>query len=252
MAALHTPSTIYSVRHLPSWMLLAFAAGGVNAGAFLACARYVTHVTGTATRIGVDASSPILLVDYAIVLLCFLAGAMASVLALQGRRARGKEPLWALPLGIVAVVLVLVSFLGRLDVFGPFGSTVETAGDFFLLSILAFAMGLQNAAVSTSTGLAIRTTHMTGPTSDLGVHLATAWFEQGEARRLALRGAALRGGKLLAFIAGAASMIPLAAKLQYLCFTIPAVLVLVAAGLSFVPAWSPADLTQPRRDATAS
>jgi uncharacterized membrane protein YoaK (UPF0700 family) len=242
MAALHTPKTIYSTRHLTSWMLLAFAAGGVNAAALLACQRYVTHVTGTATRIGVDAGRPELLLDYAIVLVCFLAGAMTSVLSLQGRRARGKEPLWALPLLIVAGVLVFAGVLGKLGVFGPFGSTVETPGDFFLLSILSFAMGLQNASVSTSTGLAIRTSHMTGPTTDLGVHLATAYFEQGEARRAALRAAALRAGKLTAFVFGAVAMIPLSAQLEYLCLVIPAFLVVIAAGVSFVPAWSPRDL----------
>jgi uncharacterized membrane protein YoaK (UPF0700 family) len=240
--ALHTPNTIYSARHMPSWMLLAFAAGSVNAGALLACQRYVTHVTGTATRIGVDAGTPPLLIDYVIVLVCFLVGAMTSVLALQGRRARGKEPLWALPLVIVAGVLLVAAVIGATGAFGPFGSTVETAGDFFLLSILSFAMGLQNATVATSTGLAIRTTHMTGPTSDLGVHLATAFFEQGEARRAALRGAALRAGKLASFILGGAAMIPLAARMQYLSFVVPAVVVLVAAGLSFVPSWSPSDI----------
>jgi uncharacterized membrane protein YoaK (UPF0700 family) len=242
MPVLHTPATIYSARHAPSWMLLAFASGAVNAGVLLACQRFVTHVTGTATRIGVDATSPVLLFDYGIVLVCFLVGAMTSVLALQGRRARGKEPLWAMPLIIVSFVLVLAACLGYLGVFGPFGSTVETAGDFLLLSILSFAMGLQNAAVSTSTGLAIRTTHMTGPTSDLGVHLATAYFEQGEARRDALRGAALRGGKLASFIAGGTAMLPVASRFEYLSLLLPAILVLGAATLSFVPAWSPRDL----------
>lgn len=222
-------------------MLLAFAGGGVNAGALLACQRFVSHVTGTATRIGIDAGRPILFLDYALVLVCFLVGAMTSVLAIQGRRARGKEPLWALPLVLVAVVLLLASFLGWRGTFGPFGSTVETRGDFFLLSILSFAMGLQNATVSTSTGLAIRTTHMTGPTSDLGVHLATAYFEQGESRRAALRGAGLRGLKLVSFIAGGVAAIPLASRFEYFCFAAPAMAVLVGAALSFVPAWSPND-----------
>ena len=39
----------------------------------------------------------------------------------------------------------------------------------FLLSLLAFAMGLQNAAVASTTGLAVRTTHLTGPATDLGI-----------------------------------------------------------------------------------
>lgn len=44
-------------------------------------------------------------------------------------------------------------------------------GDFVLLCGLSFAMGLQNAAVASSTGQLVRTTHPTGPARDLGVHL---------------------------------------------------------------------------------
>ena len=50
-----------------------------------------------------------------------------------------------------------------------------------LLSILSFAMGLQNAAVATSTGLLVRTTHLTGPATDLGIHLVELCFVKGEA-----------------------------------------------------------------------
>ena len=40
-------SEVLTLRHGLSWMMLACASGAVNAGAFLACDRFVTHVTGT-------------------------------------------------------------------------------------------------------------------------------------------------------------------------------------------------------------
>lgn len=46
---------VLSRRHTPSMLLLALAAGAVNAGALAVCERFVTHVTGTVTRIGADA-----------------------------------------------------------------------------------------------------------------------------------------------------------------------------------------------------
>jgi hypothetical protein len=49
---LHTPDTIYAPRHVPSWPLLAGAAGAVNGFAFLMCRQFVTPVTGTVTRRG--------------------------------------------------------------------------------------------------------------------------------------------------------------------------------------------------------
>jgi uncharacterized membrane protein YoaK (UPF0700 family) len=53
--ALHNPGTIFSLRHTPSWLLLSFAAGSVNTTAFFACKRFVTHMTCTATQIGMAA-----------------------------------------------------------------------------------------------------------------------------------------------------------------------------------------------------
>jgi uncharacterized membrane protein YoaK (UPF0700 family) len=232
---LYEPPKITSIRHVPSWLLLAFAAGNVNGGAYLACQRYVTHVTGIATEIGLDVAQLTLLLEYSVVLLFFIAGAMSSVLALQGRYHRGKKPLYALPLVIVSLLLSLTALAGDHDLFGPFGAAVERPADFAFLSALAFSMGLQNAAVASSTGMAVRTTHMTGPTTDLGVHLATSFYITGEAKKSSLRGAALRGGKLLAFIMGATAMTPLVRSHKYLAFMMPAAIILVAAALSFVP-----------------
>jgi len=233
--ALHTPPTIFSMRHVPSWLLLALAAGSVNAGAYLACQRFVTHVTGLTTQLGIDAGLWRLMAEYGVVVLCFIAGAMASVLALQGRHQRGKAPLHAVPLVAVSVMLMAVALAGQAGLFGRFGASVEQPSDFLLLSVLSFAMGLQNATVATSTGMAIRTTHMTGPATDLGVHLATAWFTDGDARRQALKGAALRGGKIVAFATGAALMVPLTRSSGYLAFLIPGTTILAATALSFLP-----------------
>ena len=74
---------------------------------------------------------------------------------------------------------------GMLGCFGPFGSTVETAGDFVMLSVLAFAMGLQNASVATTTGMIVRTTHMTGPVTDFSIALAMLLSAAPEASRQA-------------------------------------------------------------------
>jgi uncharacterized membrane protein YoaK (UPF0700 family) len=119
-------------------------------------------------------------------------------------------------------------------VFGIFGGSVEGPRDFAFLSILAFAMGLQNAAVATSTGQLVRTTHMTGPATDLGVHLTTALYVEGEARKTALRQAFLRAGKIFAFAAGGAVGAALAHTSGYGAFFVPAVVVFLATTLSFV------------------
>jgi uncharacterized membrane protein YoaK (UPF0700 family) len=111
------------------------------------------------------------------------------------------------------------------------------------MSMLAFAMGLQNAAVASTTGLSVRTTHLTGPATDLGIHLGTAFFASGSERRDSLKGAALRIGKIVAFVTGAGVALPLADRLGYLMLLAPAALVSFAVVLSFLPDWSPSDFT---------
>lgn len=250
-SVLHTPDSIFSVRHAPSWILLSASSGMVNGLAFLTCAQYVTHVTGTATRLGLEFPHAGVALEYAIVVLSFIVGAMCSVLPLQYRAFREKRPLWALPLIVVAGLLIGVALAGPTGVFGSFDAT-ENASDppFVLLSLLAFATGLQNAAVTTSTGLIVRSTHLTGPATDLGVHLGLVCFAKGEERRGAVRGAILRGGKVIAFVAGAGLALPLAAAAGYLAFFVPAVCVLAATGLSFMPEWRPRDRMEaaPGRD----
>lgn len=218
---LHREADLVTRRHLPSWALFAFAAGAVNAGALLACQRFVAHVTGTATRIGVDAGG-VLALDYALVLVTFVAGAMAAVMLV--RKVGTKTPAYWLPLSVVSSILVVVAVAGSFGRLGPFGGTVETAHDFALLAVLSFAMGMQNAAVATSTGMAIRTTHMTGPTTDLAVAFGTLLSTDAsqEERAKAKGSVLLRGTKLASFIVGGAAMALIAPRVHWLAFLVPA------------------------------
>jgi uncharacterized membrane protein YoaK (UPF0700 family) len=212
------------------------------------CEQFVTHVTGTVTRLGLESLTAGLVLEYAAVVVSFVIGAAVSVVAIQARARHGDRPRWATPLISVALILAGIAVSGRAGVFGSFGETLAAdPPPVTLLSILAFAMGLQNAAVASTTGLAVRTTHLTGPATDLGVHLGTACISADRERWEALRGAALRGGKILAFMAGAGVAIPLTQSLGYLALLAPSVFVLVATALSFTTHWSPSDFPLPAR-----
>ncbi|MBK8170574.1 MAG: DUF1275 domain-containing protein [Sandaracinaceae bacterium] len=230
----HSADAVLSVRHATSFMLLTMGAGAVNAGAFIACERFVAHVTGNVTRIGLDASAWVLMLEYVAVLVAFVVGAMLSVAAIQARAFRGERPRPGIPLLMVVATLCVAALAGYWGVFGPVGGHAEKPTDFALLYVLAGAMGLMNASVASSTAYAVRITHMTGPATDLAVHLATAWYARGEERKLALRLAGLRGGKILAFVVGAALMVPLMHTIGYLAFMMPALFVLVGTLRSFV------------------
>ncbi|MBX3209826.1 MAG: DUF1275 domain-containing protein [Labilithrix sp.] len=230
----HHPDRLTSLRHLASWALLAFGAGAVNVGAFLACQRFVAHVTGTLTRVGADAGD-VLGLDYLLVLACFMIGAATAVISVKKLgEPGGGLPYW-IPLTLVSVTLAAVALLGSAGVFGVFGGTVETAHDFAFLCVVSFAMGMQNAAVAASTGMAVRTTHMTGPATDFAVAAATLLVGKPEERPKAWASLALRGTKLTAFALGAAAMVPVCRQVGFLAFFIPALACAAATLSSFSP-----------------
>lgn len=94
---------------------------------------------------------------------------------------------------------------------------------------------MQNAAVAASTAMAVRTTHMTGPATDLGVALAMFVTDNNSERAAARCGALLRGTKLFAFVVGGATMAALCPRLGYAAFLLPSTACLAATVASFAP-----------------
>lgn len=233
MHALHKPESVFSLRHLPSWLMLCFGAGAVNATTLLACQRFVTHVTGTVTRLGMEFARLTILFDFLVVVASFVAGSTLAGLLINGRAAQAKPAYFSLPLWLTATIIILIAIVGHAGHFGPFGGTVDQPLDFVMLSSLSFAMGLQNAAVATSTGQLVRTTHLTGPATDLGLHLAELLSATGDPRRTAKRHALLRAGKIVAYALGAGVSVPLAHGAHFLALLMPAGVIAVATLLSF-------------------
>jgi uncharacterized membrane protein YoaK (UPF0700 family) len=247
----HTPDVVFSSAHLPTWFGLAFAAGAVNAAAFLATQRFVSHVTGTVTTTGMRAATQ-LAAEALVVFLAFIVGAAVSVVPLEGRRQRGLSPRYHAPLMVEVMVLAGVALVGSVGVFGPFGAT-DTGASVVVLVLLAFAMGLQNATGASTTRGLVRTTHLTGTATDLGVNVGTVFLAKGDTRKGALKGAAFRAGKVVSFAGGAATMVPLSWWFGWFVFVVPAIIVALCAASSFEPFSQPArEVTGPRRPASSS
>ena len=93
---------------LAHWFLLAAGAGLINTGGFLACRRFVSHVTGFATMHGIglaegnwaDAAS------MASVPLYFLLGCMFAAWVADRRIQKGLNPLYVLPLAVIAAFIL--------------------------------------------------------------------------------------------------------------------------------------------------
>ncbi|MBS0342255.1 MAG: DUF1275 domain-containing protein [Proteobacteria bacterium] len=152
--------------------LLAFVAGAVNAGGFLAVQRYTSHMTGIISSVADNLvlGQVVLAMAGVFSLLAFLCGAATTAVLVHWARRRELHSEFALSLMVEAVLLLLFGLLGAnlnlfIDVFIP--STVL---------LLCFIMGLQNAIVTKISKAEIRTTHMTGVVTDLGIELGRLFF----------------------------------------------------------------------------
>ncbi|MFT3886037.1 MAG: YoaK family protein [Flavobacteriales bacterium] len=147
--------------------VLAFVAGAVNAGGFLAVHRYTSHMTGIVSSMADSlALGELGLVAAGVgAVLAFLCGAACSAILVNFSRRRRMHSEFALPLLLEAVLLLVFGLLGpRAGHAGPWALSA-------LIMMLTFLMGLQNAVVTKLSNAVIRTTHVTGIVTDIGIQL---------------------------------------------------------------------------------
>lgn len=147
--------------------ILAFVAGAVNAGGFLAGQRYTSHMTGIISGIADDlviSEIGIVLAGIAF-LISFVSGAAVTAVLINWARRKHLHSEFALSLCLEAVLLLL---------FGVLGYSLNILVEVFVpttILVLCFVMGLQNAIMTKISKAEIRTTHMTGVVTDIGIEL---------------------------------------------------------------------------------
>jgi len=215
---------INSKSHL-IWSSLALQAGLINAGAFLACSRFVTHTTGFATHFGTDLAMFKLneAISMLLVPLFFLLGSMISAHYIDKELHLNRRPKYHIVFFLMSFFLTLVLALGVAGVFGTFGSKLSIEAEFLLIAILGICSGLQNAAISTASHNQIRTTHLTGVTTDLGIGLYKNIFLKNKNEKPKNK---TRLAIILSFVFGSAIGAFLFLHYQYFGFILPLLLTL--------------------------
>ncbi|MDP2819323.1 MAG: YoaK family protein [Polaromonas sp.] len=147
--------------------ILAFVAGAINAGGFLAVHRYTSHMTGIVSSVADDLvlGSIGLALAGLVSLAAFVAGAITTTLLISWARRHELRSKYALALLLEATLLL---------VFGLVGANLKSFASLLVptaVLLLCFIMGLQNAIVTKISNAEIRTTHMTGVITDLGIEL---------------------------------------------------------------------------------
>ncbi len=200
--------------------LLSLTAGFVNAAGMLAFMVLTTNVTGHAALLAINLSEG----DFraarmvGLWLLLFLAGAFLSAFYVSWR-GRDKRLTYTVPLLAEMLILLVVAFYG----FNFDGSVIKT--ELFAGGLL-FVMGMQNALVSMISGSIVRTTHLTGMFTDLGIGLSEAISVKGLSGPLRNK-LILYLAIILSFLTGGIAGAALYMYMTYHAFIVPALLVLV-------------------------
>jgi|SRR5690554_2403298 len=152
-------------------IILSFVAGIVNVSGFLSIKELITHVTGHFAFFIYN------LADlkfwkgtiYLLYILCFLFGSFTSSFLIEKFRATKKLNIFAIPIILESSILLFIAFFSNIE--GALHAEI-------IACFLLFAMGLQNSYVTKISDTVVRTTHLTGLFTDLGIELSYLFFSK--------------------------------------------------------------------------
>lgn len=145
--------------------LLALIAGTLNSVGFVAVSVYTSHMTGLTASV----ADHLVLGSFALVWVgveaigAFVLGAMTCALLFNWGRRRGLHGRYA---NVLVVEALLILAFGALA-----DRLVWEHRDHVFVAVLCFTMGLQNAIITKISAAQIRTTHVTGMVTDIGIEL---------------------------------------------------------------------------------
>lgn len=178
--------------------VLAATAGCVNSAGFEAVGLFSANMTGNASslsdRLALGSDTPA--IAFAMMICAFIVGSFSAGLGIESGRRKGFRWTYA---GAVVFEGAFLAGCALLDAptFGiPAGIGLGVA--------LAMAMGFQNAITTRISNARVRTTHVSGIVTDVGLEVAALLVGDyhGEARSLLKSKLVLHGLTILAFILG--------------------------------------------------
>lgn len=165
-----------SKHNLQIASLLSFVAGIVNVAGFLAVAKLTTNVTGHFAFF-VDEVFKLNFWQsfiYFLYILFFFLGSFSSSLIVEIISRKNENYIYIIPTGIESLILVFI---------GVFGKYLLLENPNLIACSLLFAMGLQNSLVTRISNATVRTTHLTGLFTDLGIELSQLFFYRDRSSR---------------------------------------------------------------------
>lgn len=167
------------IHNLRLASILSFIAGIVNITGVLAIKTLTTNVTGHFAYFAEELVSKHYKIAFVflIFIFSFLLGAFTSNFLIEIVSRRKPSISHVVPMIIEIAILSIVGIFGSSSVLSSFHGQVIACS-------LLFAMGIQNSLVTKVSSSVVRTTHLTGLFTDLGIELSQLFFI---VRRLNLR-----------------------------------------------------------------
>ena len=150
---------------------LACVGGFVNSCGFVLIGTFTSHVTGNVGRLANDAATGQYAASVAALsmIVSFFAGAFCASVIIESRLLGPTSRSYASALAMEALLLLLFTLLTYVT------NTAHARVRDAEAALLCGAMGIQNALVTRLSGAVVRTTHLTGVVTDLGIECAR-WF----------------------------------------------------------------------------
>ena len=218
----------YTSRNLFIWFTMAFQAGLLNIGGYLVARKIVSHVTGFATFFGHDVALGLgeEALGMLVVPCFFLLGSMLSGYFVDVRLKLGKRPKYYITFGLMFFLNLVIFLVGIMGGWGEFGQYPLELEAYILLIILCFLCGVQNGTISTVSKSVVRTTHLTGITTDLGLGIMRMIYYSRLKDKLSDEGQAnfMRIGIIFSFVFGSVVGGVLFHRFEYFGFILPLII----------------------------
>ncbi len=147
---------------------LSWVGGYVNVIAVLHCGHVLSHQTGNTTYFAEALAQGWMnaVGVFGLLLSCFFTGCVASAFMTELAGRYSVRSKYVLPVLVEALIL---SFFALGVAYFPPVPALQGGHLYFLIGAAALAMGLQNATITKISGAVVRTTHVTGVITDLGL-----------------------------------------------------------------------------------
>lgn len=164
---------LYKKRYALLWSALSFKAGLINAAGFFITGSFVSHVTGFGTQAGIAIghSEYTYGLELLVIPIAFISGGFITSLLLDRNYKKENVPNYPLVQFFITFLLGLISLLFYFEVLSKNSSMVHDENAIIIIGLLCLICGLKNGLTTWATHGKIRTTHLTGLSTDIGLHL---------------------------------------------------------------------------------